>query len=449
MPENNSRSALVRPPSRSRRVLFVEGAPGFEHSFLKRAWAGDRGIEIDSVVRKGRNEDGTDTFYIQAARDRGDRLTAGYPARAEDLFAYDAVVLANVDGGQLSRAQLDLTRDFVARRGGGLLVMGARALGREGLLETSMDEVLPLQFSDRGDMALPASVTRGLNRVALTGAGLEHPIMQLGSPDDTRKRWDAVPALAAIAPLGGPRPGASVLAVTGGPGGSPRALVAVQRYGEGRSMIFTGEAAWRWRMMLPSTDRSYDTFWRQALRWVSLGAGEPIAITAPAGGAPGDTIPLRVAVRNAAFEPQRGATVDVRVIAPDGRVDTVGAASDGDAYAARFRPEHPGVYRLIAEARTGNAWLGTASTSMLVGGSDLEMTDPRLNQALLDRLAAASGGKVIDAGAIGSLGDTLAAGVPAARLAVQRDAWHSAWSFAAIVLLLAAEWGLRRRWGLR
>lgn len=449
VPENNSRSALVPPPSRGRRILFVEGAPGFEHSFLKRAWALDRGIEIDAVVRKGRNEDGTDTFYIQAARDRGDRLTSGYPSRAEDLFAYDAVVLANVDGSQLSRAQLDLTREFVARRGGGLLVMGAQALGRSGLLETSLDEALPLLFSERGDLALPASNTRGVNRVAITAPGLQHPIMQLGSTDDTAKRWDAVPPLAAIAPLGGPRPGASVLAVTGGPGGTPRALVAVQRYGDGRSMIFTGEASWRWRMMLPSTDRSYDTFWRQAIRWLSLGAGEPMAISAAAGGAPGDTLPLRVLVRDAAFTPQRGAQVDVRVTAPDGRIDTVSAAASGDEYSARFRPDHPGVYKLTVEAKAGTRALGTATTSVLVGGSDLEMTDPRLNQQLLDRLATSSGGRVLDAAALASLGDTLAAGVPAARLAVQRDAWHTVWSFLAILVLLAAEWILRRRWGLR
>ena len=43
VPENNARSTLVQPPSRTRRVLLVEGAPGFEHSFLKRAWASDPG----------------------------------------------------------------------------------------------------------------------------------------------------------------------------------------------------------------------------------------------------------------------------------------------------------------------------------------------------------------------------------------------------------------------
>ena len=44
----------ARPPAGARRrVLLVEGAPGFEHSFLKRAWQLDRGLEVDSIVRKG------------------------------------------------------------------------------------------------------------------------------------------------------------------------------------------------------------------------------------------------------------------------------------------------------------------------------------------------------------------------------------------------------------
>ena len=73
VPENNLRSALVPAAARARRVLLVEGAPGFEHGFLKRSLAADRGLEVDSVIRKGRDESGADTFYVQAARSRGVR----------------------------------------------------------------------------------------------------------------------------------------------------------------------------------------------------------------------------------------------------------------------------------------------------------------------------------------------------------------------------------------
>jgi uncharacterized membrane protein len=455
VPENNSRSTLVQPPSRPRRILFVEGAPGFEHSFLKRAWATDSGLEVDSVVRKGKNEEGEDTFYIQASRSRSDALMTGYPKRAEDLFAYDALVLANVESAQLSSAELEATRAFVGRRGGGLLVLGARSFARQGLANTPLEEVLPLQLSDRGGAVLPAAGSRGMNLVGLSPAGESHPVMQLGSAlDQTIKRWNAAPALASIFPLGGPRPGADVLAVTGSAGGAARALVAVQRFGEGRSMVFTGEAAWRWRMLLPSADRSYETFWRQAVRWLALPAPDPIAIVLPAGASPGETAPLLIAVRNGAFVTQPDALVDVRVTAPDGRLEQLRAVPprgyDGDErYVARFRPDQPGVYQVSAQARRGSAPLGSASAALLVGGSDLEMTDPRLNLQVLQRIALRSGGRMIAEGDGATLVEALRSGAPAAHVAVTRDLWHNAWSFAAIVLLLGAEWILRRRWGLR
>ena len=83
-------------------MLLVQGAPGFEHSFLQRAWSGDTGLEVDSVVRKGKNEQGGDTFYVQAGAARGRSLSSGYPATRAELFAYDAVVLANVEGSSLT-----------------------------------------------------------------------------------------------------------------------------------------------------------------------------------------------------------------------------------------------------------------------------------------------------------------------------------------------------------
>jgi uncharacterized membrane protein len=455
VPENNSRSVLVQPPSRPRRILLAEGAPGFEHSFLKRAWGGDAGLEMDSVVRKGTNDAGANTFYVQAVRARGEALTSGYPQTAEALCVYDAVVLANVEADQLTRAQMEATRAFVGKRGGGLLVLGARSFVREGLRGTPLEEVLPLDLSDRGAAVVTSDRSRSENRVGLTPAGESHPVMRLGGgAADTRKSWDAMPALASIAPLGGPRRGATVLAVAGGPGGVPRPLVAVQRYGSGRSMVFTGEAAWRWRMMLPAADRSYDTFWRQALRWLAIQATDPVSIVAPGSAAPGDPLAVRVTVRDSAFDPQRDAAVDLRVTAPDGGVEAVHAALEQDvqgeaAYVARFRPPSAGVYRIAADARRASGVLGSAETAVLIGGSDLEMTDPRLNMQVLDRIAAASGGRVIGDRDVPVLADALRAGVPAAARSVRRDLWHNGWSFTLIVLVLGTEWVLRRRWGLR
>ena len=455
VPENNTRSVLVQPPARARRVLLVEGAPGFEHSFLKRALSGDRSLDVDAVVRKGENEQGVDTYYIQAARARGGGLTSGYPTDTASLFVYDAVVLANVGSDQLTEAQLQATRDFVARRGGGLLVFGAQSFLERGLVGTAVEDALPVQLNRRADAAPAAGSSGAANRVQLTEAGGEHPVTRLGpTAAESRKRWEGLPALASTSQLGSLRPGAAVLA-TSTAGGAARPLIAVQRYGEGRSMVFAGEAAWRWRMMLPSADRSYETFWRQTVRWLSLGATDPVTIFPIAAAGPGEQVAVRVAVRDGSFQPVSDAQVDVRISGPDGRMETVRAArevSDGDEpglFVAPFVPAQPGLYRVTASATRGGADSGAAAAALLVGGADTEMADPGLNAALLERLASATGGRVISAADIGQLPATLRASLPASALAVRSDAWHNAWSFALLIGLLSAEWLLRRRWGLR
>jgi hypothetical protein len=77
------------------------------------------------------------------------------------------------------------------------------------------------------------------------------------------------------------------------------------------------------------------------------------------------------------------------------------------------------------------------------------MTDPRVNRAVLERLAATSGGSVLAGTDFSGLTDTLKAAGSGAAPLVQRDLWNTAWSFAAILVLLGTEWALRRTWGLR
>jgi hypothetical protein len=567
-PDNNKQAVLVRPPGRPRRLLLVEGAPGFEHSFIKRAWTRDRGLEVDSVVRKGRNDTGDETYYVQAGRGRADVLAEGYPSRRDVLFQYDAIVLANVEPGLLTEAQTALTADFVAERGGGLLMLGSRTLAPDSLARSALQELLPVDLSDRAgrggrgvpmtsifsgataianaaalaDRAIaaepqtapqvapqttpqtappptgppatgppatgapatarggagrpagaatstsaptssgaqtstrvPASTTAsgstgaatasggqagangqalGLNKVALTPEGERHAITQLGvSPDESRQQWAALPALASSTALGGAKPGASVLAIVNGAGGHARPLIAVQRYGHGRSMVFAGEASWRWRMRMPSSNRSFDTFWRQAGRWLAGDSPDPIAVTVPSPPA-GAVARLDVDVRDAEFHGIPDARVALRVTDPSGAAHDITAMADpvaGGRYHATFRSDQSGLFRIETDVRRGAAQLGAVNDWMLVGGVDREMADPRMNADVLQRLATASGGAVLTADGLRDLPARLAAAVNRAANAPrrERELWHTPWAFLLVMGCIAVEWTCRRRWGLR
>jgi uncharacterized membrane protein len=451
--ENDSRSLLVSPAGRKRRVLLLAGAPGYEHSFLLRTLLQDPGFEVDAVVRKGKNEQGVDTFLVQASGGRAQSLTSGFPASRAALFAYDAIVVANIEGEFFSRAQLDLVARFVNERGGGMLVLGGRSFEQRSLIGSPVEEVLPLELNDRRGGTLRASgedVAGARDSVVLTGEGERHPIMRLAADaEDNRKQWTSLPPLAANAPVGGPRPGATVLAVTNGPNGVAP-VIAVQRYGRGRSMIFAGEGSWRWRMLLPANDHRYETFWRQAVRWLAAEAPDPVSITAPTDTAVGQPLSIVVDVRDREYTPVAGATVEASIVGPGGETSSLPLRPSGTGrFTGTAAPEIAGTYRVRVSARRGNETLGDADRWCFVGGSDPEFADPRLNEAVLRRLARESGGQYVAARDASHIVPDITKAAPQVLDPVRKDIWNSGWAFAIAVGLLASEWGLRRRWGLR
>ena len=195
--------------------------------------------------------------------------------------------------------------------------------------------------------------------------------------------------------------------------------------------------------VLPRPPDQSSGAWRQAVRWLAQSAPEPVTITLPAAPAPGDGIAVAIAARDKAYAPRADAILDVRVTSPSGRVETVHAdpvPSQGGQFRAAVRASEPGIYRVAVDARQGQAVLGSSTGTMLVGGVDPEMTDPRLNEDTLQRVAHASGGVVLAAGDMRGLIDRLSTAAPAAMLALRTDLGHTGWSFAILAGLLAAEW---------
>jgi uncharacterized membrane protein len=453
--ENNSRSVLVSPTGRKRRVLTLAAAPGHEFSFLTRALTSDPGLEVDSIVRKGQDDRGQPTFLVQAGAGRASALTSGFPDGRETLYTYDGLIVVNLEGDFFTRAQLAMAAEFVSVRGGGLVVLGARSFAQRGLLATPLAEALPVELADRR-MVGGSSDEEGLasaNRVTLTLEGETHSAMRIGrTVAETRASWAALPPLAASAALGGPKPGATVLAMTSGASGERHPLVAVQRYGRGRTMVFGGEASWRWRMLLPATNRSYEQFWRQVARWLVRPAPDPVSAALPEAAEPGDAVEIGFEARDAAFAPVADADVTANITLPGGEVRPLTLRRQPDAagsFSAQLALDAPGVYRVRGEARRGARSLGLVDAWFHVGGADREFADPRLNESFLRRLARASGGEYLPVADAGRIGSILQAAAPGTLEPERRDLWHAPWAFALVVALLSAEWILRRRWGLR
>lgn len=257
--------------------------------------------------------------------------------------------------------------------------------------------------------------------------------------------------MASATSIGSPRPGAQVLAVTSGGGGDVRPAIVAQRYGLGRSMVFAGEASWRWRMMRPSTDNTFELAWRQMTRWLAAGAGDAVEIAPASVTLPGTTETLSVMVRNEEFRPLGDAEVVLRVKEPGGQERSVSAAlSDPKQgrYSVAVRFDQPGVYEIAADVKRGQQSLASAARPMLVGGADLEMAEPRLNEAVLRRISETTGGAYLPASDTAQLPALIRSADTEAPPLEMRDLWDNGWALAMIIALLAAEWVMRRRTGL-
>ena len=300
--ENNTRSVLVRPATRTRRILLIEGAPGYEHSFLKRAWLADRGITLDAVVRKGQNDRGEYTFYVQGDYERAAALATGYPLTRKALFRYDAVVFANIEAEFFRPDQLTQTAEFVAERGGGLLMLGPATLRGRGWSGSGLEYVMPVELVDRSrpvDYVKPGGES---NKLVLTADGVSHPMMQL-APTAEGDTCQVDTGAGAWRQCVGWRYQARCIGAGGYPSGivaratPPRRRPAVrQRSCDGLcgpgSMALENDAT---RGRIAPTRRS----WGQVASWLTASAPDPVTVTASGAAVPGETVRLDVRVRDA------------------------------------------------------------------------------------------------------------------------------------------------------
>ena len=478
VPGNNRRSVLVPPTAEERRILMIEGAPGYEHSFLKRTWQADPGLTVDAVVRKGQNDRGEQTFYVQGDTARSVALMGGYPFTRAHLFRYDAVVFANIEAEFFRPEQLDLTAAFVAERGGGLLLLGPATLRRGAYAGSAFESVLPAALVERIGLASVADIG-GTERVRMipTREGLGHPMLRLAAtPGETGAAWDAAPPLGGSIRLGPIRPGAVVLAVAPPARGerTERPLIVAQRYGAGRSMIFAGRGAWRWRMLLPSDDRTYETWWGQAARWLTAGARGRVDVTARVQRSPGEadtppaapTLPsrpgnpeaddrridVRIDIRDEQFGPVPDAGVAVVVTDPAGNVQEMDAlpADEPGQYAASVDAGAvDGVHLVEVTVTRDGATAEEHRAWVLAGGADPELADPWLHPARLERVALAGGGAYLDASAVAELPARVLDAAPPPARQLTRQIWHHPLMFLLVLALLGAEWTFRRIWGMR
>ncbi len=439
---NNVVTRPVNVESAQRRILYVEGEPRWEYKFIRRAEDDDKTIQIVSMLRTTENK-----IYRQGISDPQE-LADGFPVRAEDLFGYSGIIIGSVEAGYFTPVQQDLLREFVDRRGGGLLWLGGHSSLADGVWGgSSLVDLLPVVLPTRRNTFHRAPAT-----AELTSAGADSLICRLADdPQANAQRWKKLPYLMDYQEAGTPKPGAAVLAEMRA-GGNKYPMLITQNYGRGRTAVLATSGTWRWQMSMPLGDTSHQMFWRQLLRWLAADTPGHVVASTPNHTLLDDGhIHLSADVRDNEYQPAPDAQAQAHIIGPGGITSTVEMSAVPDtpgSFQADWTADKPGSYVAEVTAQKGGQALGSDVVTFLRADNVAENFRTEQNHDLLERLAQQTGARYWRPSDLGRLADEIPYSEAAITMRETEDLWNLPIIFLALLLMRSVEWLLRRRWGI-
>ncbi len=478
---NNQRMVMVDHGGGPYRVLYVGGRPNWEFKFLRRAVEEDPEIELVGLVRIAKREpkfdfrsrEGESTnplfrgFGNQAdeqaeqydqpvllrlgTRDESE-LRDGFPIAKDLLYAYDAVILDDVEADFLTRDQMTLLHQFVSERGGGLFMLGGLdSFDDGGYQRTQVSELLPVYLHSVQQLEVDDRFQWKLSR-----EGWLQPWVRLRETSAAESlRLDNLPALVSAHGINSIKPGATVLAHIRNSQGDELPALVTQRFGKGRVGALLVADLWRWGLRRAADQpKDLDAAWRQTVRWLVADVPQRIEVDVSLD----ESLPLApanldIVVRDPTFEPLDNARVDVEITPPDDaepiKMTAEPASQQRGTYRLQFTPRKAGAYRATVTATAPDGTqIGTRETGWTADLDRREFSRIQANRELLDQLARDTGGQMVTLDDV----DHLVRDLPNRRAPVMESwsypLWHHWLVMIVAIACLAGEWGLRRWKGL-
>jgi hypothetical protein len=447
VPGNNSRDLTLDVRDERKKVLYFEGEPRFEVKFMRRAVEGDQNVQLVVLQRTAPDK------FLRLDVDGAEELQGGFPKTREELFRYQGLILGSIEAGFFTHDQLLMIHDFVSQRGGGLLVLGGRhALSEGGYAGTPVDEVLPVVLGKpQGD---PKAIEV---KVSPTPAGAFHPVTQIAdsgqAPD---KVFARLPPLTTLNPVTQTKPGATTLLVgtPTGAGGAQQVVLAWQRFGRGRAFALPVQDTWLWQMHadVPLEDQSHERYWRQLLRGLVDGDGDPVTVALDKEHAEaGEAIKVSARVRDSTYIDLNDAKVTAHLTSPSGAARDLPlewSVEDDGVYSASFIPDQDGSWSVDVDAERNGKTIGRDESWTSVAASDDEYFDAGQRRPLLERIAEETRGRSYTTASVDKLPEDLQYAGAGVTQVEERDLWDMPMLFLLLIGFIGGEWALRRKRGL-
>ena len=424
---NNSEAIGIRVLKDKINLLYIDRFADWNATFLRDIVRRTERFEMTGVTWS------KDQGYIELPGYRNFELHGGF-----GLFdRYDLVIISD-DEKLLSDPSISREIARYVENGGALLLIAdehsplAIAGGLDGL-----DGLLPVVQIG------PVSIETGEYDVNVPAAGAGHPLALsfggLQSPPPLSGRVAGIElSSAAVAPL----------VLTDRRGSYP--FLAIQRSGDGIAAVVLGFPLWRWKLSGTDAENAYETFLGGLVQYLIEGERTPSIEVESARNVyrAGERVVLYLTAReDAGLEQIRG---EIYAGKDDEEVISTHLFERSDEGHARstIGPLPPGEYRAVVRAIEEDGSGHEASTEFSVLPVSTEFMDISRDMGLLRHIARISGGRVVEREAIGSLTGMLDL-EPAVRERKQATELRgSSLLLLVTILLLTAEWALRKLWGL-
>lgn len=457
MTDDNSVEFSVHVSAARMRVLYIEGYPRWEFRFLK------------EILRRSDSNIEFQCFLLTASPDFPQEASKGLPSlrslptgRQELLDNYDVIIMGDVNPYAISADPSEVeeffssVREFV-KAGGGILFQAGESFNPRQYQTTPLNDLLPVVVDNTGTLSFEGDSSREFN-ARLTHPGDPHEVVRL-HPDAATNRalWeDSVDGLRGFfwySPVAKAKAGTTTLlehpTAISTHSGKPYPLLVLGHYPQGRTMFMAFDSTWRWRYHFGN--RYHEPFWRNAIRWLSLGrlkSGDrryrlessrtTYDLT--------DRIVLEARVLDEDFLPSQDASQKIQWAGPDNREHelTLGL-SPGRAglYHGALQVDAPGLYRVWMTANGQRV----SATEFDVILPSRENDDPSPDPLAMGSLSERTGGRAMDLAQVGQMVDELPGDEERHQPVSSRlqDAWDT-WSTLIVALgLLSLEWVLRKR----
>ncbi len=441
--DNNARSQRLKVIDTKIKVLLVDQSPRWEFKYLQMMLLRDRRVDLKCYLVEGdkaisRTED---TPYLPE-----------FPARRDDLFKYDLVILGDVDPKVLTAQHQDNLNKLVSDFGGALVVIAGKRFMPGSYRRTALDKLLPVEFESPTLMSNQDLVADKPIKLQLTAAGRASAMLRLSDKDEENAQlWSELPPVYWVAKVSRAKPAAEVLVVDPDAARETRfgkmPVIAVQQYGLGQVMFVGTDNTWRWRKN--AGDFYYTAIWGQISQRVSiqrlLGISRRTQLSTDRQNyMTGDRVTVFARLYSGVgFDPVQEDSVKGSFGLSDGQ---------GQRPEAILRPVpgQPAMYRgefIVPAAGTYGFRVETDPETVV----DFSVTEPKfefgetaMNEELLKELAATTGGQFFREEDLHKLPDTISAKTERVQSPLEVELWASPLYFLLMLGVVTAEWVLRK-----